>query len=161
MNHVLSSTLWKNIFRHGLSNSDSQAGDREKVQSPTGELHLSSLEEKTFYVSQLNSALSLQVEKEDRLVDFLAAFAKWEPTPECPDARVELMRSLMLMCKKQAVRNEIAGSAKVDQAVNALWAAMVYHTPALHHSLRLYGRVTPTVSLTSNAKRGAVWLVVG
>ncbi|XP_031428595.1 zinc finger ZZ-type and EF-hand domain-containing protein 1, partial [Clupea harengus] len=117
MNHVLSSTLWKNIFRHGLSNSDSQAGDREKV------------------------------EKEDRLVDFLAAFAKWEPTPECPDARVELMRSLMLMCKKQAVRNEIAGSAKVDQAVNALWAAMVYHTPALHHSLRLYVSKGGQVSL--------------
>ncbi|XP_076130954.1 zinc finger ZZ-type and EF-hand domain-containing protein 1 isoform X1 [Alosa pseudoharengus] len=117
MSHVLSSTLWKTIFRHGLSNAGSQSQDREKVET------------------------------EDGLLDFLVAFAKWEPSPDSPDARVELMRGLMLTCKKQAIRNEIAGGAKVDQAVNAVWSAMVYHTPALHHSLKLYVSKGGQVSL--------------
>ncbi|XP_063059602.1 zinc finger ZZ-type and EF-hand domain-containing protein 1 [Engraulis encrasicolus] len=108
MNHVLSSTLWKSIFRHGLANTDSKFQDNEKV------------------------------ELEDGLVSFLVAFAKWEPTHECPDAATELLRTLMLTAKKMAVRNEIAGGAKVDQAVNAVWAAMVYHMPALHPSLKHY-----------------------
>lgn len=83
-----------------------------------------------------------KMETEDGLVDFLMAFAKWEPLfQDSADARVELMRSLMLTCKKQGIRNEIGGGAKVDQAVNAVWAAMIYHTPTLHHSLRLYGRL--------------------
>ncbi|KAL2094997.1 hypothetical protein ACEWY4_009716 [Coilia grayii] len=108
MNHVLSSTLWKSIFRHGLSNTDSKCQDNEKV------------------------------ELEDGLVGFLVAFAKWEPSHESLDATTELLRNLMLTCKKQAIRNEIAGGAKVEQAVNAVWAAMVYHTPALHPSLKHY-----------------------
>lgn len=37
------------------------------------------------------------------------------------------------------MRNEIAAGSKTDQAVNAIWAAMVYHTPALNHALKTYG----------------------
>lgn len=75
----------------------------------------------------------------DELVEFLKEFARWDPSQDSSDGRTELMRTLLLICKKQPVRNEIAGGSKVDQAVNATWAAMVYHTPALHHSLRSFG----------------------
>lgn len=37
------------------------------------------------------------------------------------------------------MRNEIAAGSKTDQAVNAIWAVMVYHTPALNHALKTYG----------------------
>lgn len=66
-------------------------------------------------------------------------FAAWDPSQDPSDARIELMRALMMNCKKQPIRNEIAAGSKVDQAVNATWAAMMYHTPALHHSLRTFG----------------------
>lgn len=66
-------------------------------------------------------------------------FARWDPSQNPSDDRTEVMRALMMTCKKQPVRNEIAAGPKVDQAVNATWAAMVYHTPALHNSLKNYG----------------------
>lgn len=72
-------------------------------------------------------------------MEFLADFARWDPSHESCDERVELMRNLMLSCKKQLVRNEIAAGSKVDQAVNAIWAVMVYHTPAIQTSLRNFG----------------------
>lgn len=75
----------------------------------------------------------------DELVEFLKDFACWDPLQDSSDGRTELLRALLLTCKKQPIRNEIAASSKVDQAVNATWAAMVYHTPALHHSLRSFG----------------------
>lgn len=37
------------------------------------------------------------------------------------------------------MRHEIALGSKTDQAVNAVWAAMIYHTPALSNSLKAYG----------------------
>lgn len=73
-------------------------------------------------------------------MEFLLDFVRWDPSCESRAERVELMRVLMLSCKKQLVRNEIAAGSKVDQAVNAIWAAMVYHTPALHTSLRNFGK---------------------
>lgn len=47
----------------------------------------------------------------------------------------------MQSCRKQPMRNEIAAGPKTDQAVNAIWAAMVHHTPALNHALKTYGKV--------------------
>lgn len=38
------------------------------------------------------------------------------------------------------MRHEIALGSKTDQAVNAVWAAMIYHTPALSSSLKAYGK---------------------
>lgn len=75
----------------------------------------------------------------DELVEFLKEFASWDPLQDSSDGRTELMRALLMTCKKQLIRNEIAAGSKVDQAVNATWAAMVYHTPALHNSLRSFG----------------------
>lgn len=76
----------------------------------------------------------------DDLLEFLVDFARWDPSRESCDERAELMRNLMLSCKKQLIRNEIAVGSKVDQAVNAIWAAMVYHTPALQTLLRNFGK---------------------
>lgn len=123
-------------------------------------LNKENLRNVTVFAAYLNLILLLgKVETEDGLVDFLVAFAKWEPlSQDSPDAKVELMRSLMLVCKKQGIRNEIGGGAKVDQAVNAVWAAMVYHTPTLHHSLRLYGSVTLTLSNKSSEEYFVRWL---
>lgn len=70
---------------------------------------------------------------------FLEDFARWNPSQELTDARTELMRTLMQACRKQTMRNEIAAGSKTDQAVNAIWAAMVYHTPALSLALLSYG----------------------
>ena len=67
------------------------------------------------------------------------------------------MKALMLACKKQPVRNEIGGGSKVDQAVNAIWAAMVYHTPALHHALRTYGEYDMTALYAWHSPKGCVY----
>ncbi|KAM9441391.1 zinc finger ZZ-type and EF-hand domain-containing protein 1 isoform 2-T2 [Clarias gariepinus] len=117
MNHVISSSLWKPVFTHGLSGP---ARSREPE-------HRSN-----------NTQLVKSVSSGDDLVEFLVDFARWDPSRELCDERAELMRNLMLSCKKQLVRNEIAAGSKVDQAVNAIWAAMVYHTPALQASLRSF-----------------------
>lgn len=66
-------------------------------------------------------------------------FARWNPSQEASDNRTEMMRTIMHCCKKQPSRHEIATGSKTDQAVNAIWAAMVYHTPALSSALRTYG----------------------
>uniref|UniRef100_A0A4W6ECV5 Zinc finger ZZ-type and EF-hand domain containing 1 n=1 Tax=Lates calcarifer TaxID=8187 RepID=A0A4W6ECV5_LATCA len=69
---------------------------------------------------------------------FLEDFARWNPSQEPTDSRTELMRKLMQSCRRQTMRNEIASGSKTDQAVNAIWAAMVYHTPAFNHALKTY-----------------------
>lgn len=74
---------------------------------------------------------------------FLEDFARWNPSQELTDSRTELMRTLMQSCRRQLMRNEIAAGAKTDQAVNAIWAAMIYHTPALNLALNNYGNVCP------------------
>uniref|UniRef100_A0A8C1N781 Zinc finger, ZZ-type with EF hand domain 1 n=1 Tax=Cyprinus carpio TaxID=7962 RepID=A0A8C1N781_CYPCA len=118
MNHVLSCPLWKPMFRHGLSGLP-------------GEKKLALASSDTDQVREEPAPLG------DELVEFLKDFACWDPLQDSSDGRTELLRALLLTCKKQPIRNEIAASSKVDQAVNATWAAMVYHTPALHHSLRI------------------------
>uniref|UniRef100_A0A671K948 Zinc finger ZZ-type and EF-hand domain-containing protein 1-like n=1 Tax=Sinocyclocheilus anshuiensis TaxID=1608454 RepID=A0A671K948_9TELE len=118
MNHVLSCPLWKPMFRHGLSGLP-------------GEKKLALASPDTDPVREEPAPLG------DELVEFLKDFACWDPSQDASDDRTELMRALLMTCKKQPIRNEIAAGSKVDQAVNAAWAAMVYHTPALHHSLRI------------------------
>uniref|UniRef100_A0A3B4ALI4 Uncharacterized protein n=1 Tax=Periophthalmus magnuspinnatus TaxID=409849 RepID=A0A3B4ALI4_9GOBI len=74
----------------------------------------------------------------EELLNFLEDFARWNPSQEVSDGRTELMKTLMQCCRKQLIRNEVASGPKADQAVNAIWAAMVYHTPALNHALTAY-----------------------
>uniref|UniRef100_A0A8C1FJB6 Zinc finger ZZ-type and EF-hand domain containing 1 n=1 Tax=Cyprinus carpio carpio TaxID=630221 RepID=A0A8C1FJB6_CYPCA len=117
MNHVLSCPLWKPMFRHGLSGLPG---------------------EKKLALASSDTDQEEPAPLGDELVEFLKDFACWDPLQDSSDGRTELLRALLLTCKKQPIRNEIAASSKVDQAVNATWAAMVYHTPALHHSLRSF-----------------------
>ncbi|XP_077096835.1 zinc finger ZZ-type and EF-hand domain-containing protein 1 isoform X2 [Siphateles boraxobius] len=117
MNHVLSCPLWKPVFRQGLSGLPG---------------------EKTLAQASLDTDQEEPTPCGDELVEFLKEFARWDPLQDSSDGRTELMRALLMTCKKQPFRNEIAAGSKVDQAVNATWAAMVYHTPALHHSLRSF-----------------------
>ncbi|XDV20765.1 hypothetical protein PO909_026027 [Leuciscus waleckii] len=117
MNHVLSCPLWKPVFRQGLSGLPA---------------------EKTLAQACPDTDQEGPAPCGDELVEFLKEFARWDPLQDSSDGRTELMRALLMTCKKQPFRNEIAPGSKVDQAVNATWAAMVYHTPALHHSLRSF-----------------------
>lgn len=113
MSHVQSSPLWKPILRHGLSET------RETNRTKT--------------TTEQTSIWTL-----DELVCFLEDFARWNPSQELTDSRTELMRTLMQSCRKEPMRNEIAAGSKTDQAVNAIWAVMVYHTPALNLALMTY-----------------------
>uniref|UniRef100_A0A673GTV8 Zinc finger ZZ-type and EF-hand domain-containing protein 1-like n=1 Tax=Sinocyclocheilus rhinocerous TaxID=307959 RepID=A0A673GTV8_9TELE len=125
MNHVLSCPLWKPMFRHGLSGLH-------------GENKLALASPDTDPVREEPAPLG------DELVEFLKDFACWDPSQDASDGRTE---ALLMTCKKQPIRNEIAAGSKVDQAVNATWAAMVYHTPALHHSLRSFAEICISRSL--------------
>ncbi|XP_031166866.2 zinc finger ZZ-type and EF-hand domain-containing protein 1 [Sander lucioperca] len=113
MSHVQASPLWKPILRHGLG----ETRDTNQTKTPTDQTNTWTL---------------------DELISFLEDFARWNPSLEPTDSRTQLMKTLMQSCRKQPMRNEIASGSKTDQAVNALWAAMVYHTPALNHALKTY-----------------------
>ncbi|XP_035523211.1 zinc finger ZZ-type and EF-hand domain-containing protein 1 isoform X1 [Morone saxatilis] len=113
MSHVQSSPLWKPILRHGLC----ETRERTQTKTPTDQTNAWTL---------------------DELMSFLEDYARWNPSQEPTDSKTELMRTLMQSCRKQPMRNEIATGSKTDQAVNAIWAAMVYHTPALNHALKTY-----------------------
>ncbi|XP_041864265.1 zinc finger ZZ-type and EF-hand domain-containing protein 1 [Melanotaenia boesemani] len=113
MSHVQSSPLWKPILQHGLC--ETRETNRGKTTPD---------QTKTWTV--------------DELMVFLEDFARWNPSQDLTDSRTELMRTLMQSCRKQLMRNEIAAGSKTDQAVNAIWAAMVYHTPALSLALKTY-----------------------
>ncbi|XP_056141323.1 zinc finger ZZ-type and EF-hand domain-containing protein 1 isoform X2 [Lampris incognitus] len=112
MAHVQASCLWKPILRHGVCDAR---------ETPRTNTHPEQTKAWTF----------------DEFKSFLEDFARWNPNQEPANSRDELMRTLMQSCRKQSMRNEIAAGSKVDQAVNAIWAAMVYHTPALNHCLKI------------------------
>lgn len=123
MAHVLSSPLWKPVFRHGL------------IETP----HVHTDEVKT-----------CQPGCSDCFMRFCDDFGHWNPTEEPLDGRTQLMKSLMLACKKQPIRNEIVAGWKADMAVNAIFAAMIYHTPALNHALRIYASQGGQASLSED-----------
>ncbi|XP_029924268.1 zinc finger ZZ-type and EF-hand domain-containing protein 1 isoform X2 [Myripristis murdjan] len=112
MSHVQSSPLWKPILRHGVCETRDVAWSNS-------------------HTDQIKTCIP------DEFMSFLEDFARWNPSQEPTDSRTELMRTLMQSCRKQPIRNEIAAGSKVDQAVNAIWAAMVYHTPTLNNALRI------------------------
>lgn len=75
----------------------------------------------------------------DDVMSFLESFARWNPSQDLKDNRTDLMKRLMHCFRQQIMKTEIAVGSKTDQAVNAIWAAMVYHTPALNSALQAYG----------------------
>ncbi|MGH0151979.1 UNVERIFIED_CONTAM: hypothetical protein FKN15_040264 [Acipenser sinensis] len=115
---VLNSPLWKTVFRHGMCTdvraSEAVINDKSSQTADTAKVHAS---------------------PGDEIKCFLIEFAKWDPSQDASDSRTDLMKWLMQACKKHPPRNEIGGGLKVDQAVNAIFASMVYHTPALHRAL--------------------------
>ncbi|KAK2828812.1 hypothetical protein Q5P01_019846 [Channa striata] len=113
MSHVQSSPLWKPILRHGLC----ETREAYRTKMATEQANTWSL---------------------DELLIFLEDFARWNPSQEPTDSKTELMNTIMQSCRKQPMRHEIASGSKTDQAVNAIWAAMIYHTPALTWSLKTY-----------------------
>ncbi|XP_015252043.1 PREDICTED: zinc finger ZZ-type and EF-hand domain-containing protein 1-like isoform X1 [Cyprinodon variegatus] len=113
MLHVQASPLWKPILRHGLC----ETRDRNTARTAPEQSDASSSDEMLF---------------------FLEDFARWNPSQEPSDHKAELMRTLVQACRKHPMSSEIVAGSKVDQAVNAIWAAMVYHTPALNQALKSY-----------------------
>ncbi|XP_034034875.1 zinc finger ZZ-type and EF-hand domain-containing protein 1 [Thalassophryne amazonica] len=113
MSHVQSSPLWRPILRHGLC---------ERLDVHQTNTHLDRAKSWT----------------SDELMSFLEDFALWNPAQEPTDSRTELMKTIMQSCRNHPLRNEIIAAPKTDQAVNAIWAAMVYHTPALNQVLKNY-----------------------
>ncbi|KAK7925653.1 hypothetical protein WMY93_007963 [Mugilogobius chulae] len=113
VSHVQSSPLWKPVLRYGLC--ETRASDQSKAPSE-----------------------QISTWTHEDLLSFLEDFARWNPSQDSCDGRTELMKTLMQCCRKQLTRNEVASGPKADQAVNAIWAAMVYHTPALNHALTAY-----------------------
>ncbi|XP_039612710.1 zinc finger ZZ-type and EF-hand domain-containing protein 1 isoform X1 [Polypterus senegalus] len=116
---VLNSSVWKPILRHGLSINLSESGNKNSC----------------LLVSNMRKE---EIVGTDEFMQFLVGFAKWDTFQVVVDSRTALMNSLMLACKKQPSRNETVTGSKVDQAVNAIFVSMVYHTPALYTSLRNY-----------------------
>ncbi|KAM8835522.1 zinc finger ZZ-type and EF-hand domain-containing protein 1 isoform 1-T1 [Synchiropus picturatus] len=108
MSHVQASPLWKPILRHGVL--ESRSSDETAV---------------------MNSS------SVDDVLRLLLNFAQWNPDKE-PDSGTEQLKVLIQYCQKQAIRNEIATGSVVDHAVNAIWSAMVYHTPSLVQALKTY-----------------------
>uniref|UniRef100_H3CSZ8 Zinc finger ZZ-type and EF-hand domain containing 1 n=1 Tax=Tetraodon nigroviridis TaxID=99883 RepID=H3CSZ8_TETNG len=115
MSHVQNSPLWKSILRHGLCETK-----MSQTKSPDQNPGTTS----TWTPEELRS--------------FLEDCAHWDPSQEKATSRTELMRSILQAYKKHPMRHEIALGSKTDQAVNAVWAAMIYHTPALRSSLKAY-----------------------
>ncbi|MED6251647.1 hypothetical protein ATANTOWER_000902, partial [Ataeniobius toweri] len=113
MSHVQASPLWKPILRHGLCETR-ETNPARKAPNQT--------DTSTF----------------GEISAFLEDFARWNPSQEPSDHRAELMRTLVQACRKHPMSNEIVAGSKTDQAVNAIWAAMVYHTPALNQALKAY-----------------------
>uniref|UniRef100_A0A3Q4AS62 Uncharacterized protein n=1 Tax=Mola mola TaxID=94237 RepID=A0A3Q4AS62_MOLML len=111
VSHVQSSPLWKPILRHGLC----EMREKNRNKTPSDQTNIWTL---------------------DELRSFLEDFACWNPSQQPTDSRTQLMRTIMQSCRKHQMRPEIAVGSKTDQAVNAIWAAMVYHTPALSHALK-------------------------
>lgn len=139
MSHVQSSPLWKPILRHGLTET------RESTVTKTEQVcfhhwHALLIPHVTFtHFDTLSHSLQTNNWSLDELARFLEDYARWNPSQEPTDGRTELMKTMMHSCRKHTVRHEITAGPKTDQAVNAIWAAMVYHTPALTNALMTYG----------------------
>ncbi|XP_032901823.1 zinc finger ZZ-type and EF-hand domain-containing protein 1 isoform X3 [Amblyraja radiata] len=74
---------------------------------------------------------------------FLVQVALWDSLQDdVPDSQTDLIKKFLSLCKKHSARLEVLSGiglgSNVDQAVNAVFAAMIYHNPDLHSALRTY-----------------------
>ncbi|XP_048468365.1 zinc finger ZZ-type and EF-hand domain-containing protein 1 [Rhincodon typus] len=112
---VVECHLWKPILRHGT------------CPCPEG---------------ALDSTPSQEMTKND-VHKFLIQIATWDPSQEdFSDTQSDLIKRLISLCKKQLAKSDVVGGfglgSKVDQAVNSVFASMMYHCPDLHSALRTY-----------------------
>ncbi|XP_078404848.1 zinc finger ZZ-type and EF-hand domain-containing protein 1 isoform X3 [Cetorhinus maximus] len=118
---VVESQLWKPILRHGtcVGISPCPEGTLDSTQSQDIEMSKSDVRK------------------------FLIQVALWDPSQEdSSDSQSDLIKRLVSLCKKHSTKSEVVGGfvlgSKVDQAVNSVFAAMMYHSPDLHSALRTY-----------------------
>ncbi|XP_062887585.1 zinc finger ZZ-type and EF-hand domain-containing protein 1 isoform X3 [Mobula hypostoma] len=118
---VVESQLWKPILRHGTCAGIDQC--------PVGAVNSTSDEE-------------AELSKND-VQKFLVQVARWDPSQDdFTDFQTDLVKQLVNLCKKQSAKLEVVSGiglgSKVDQAVNAVFAAMMYHCADLHSALKTY-----------------------
>ncbi|XP_078081314.1 zinc finger ZZ-type and EF-hand domain-containing protein 1 isoform X6 [Mustelus asterias] len=118
---VVESRLWKPILRHGtcVGASPCPEGTLDGTQSQDTEMSKNDVRK------------------------FLVQVALWDPSQDdSSDSQSDLVKRLINLCKKQSAKSEVVGGfglgSKVDQAVNSVFAAMMYHSSDLHSALRTY-----------------------
>ncbi|XP_043938838.1 zinc finger ZZ-type and EF-hand domain-containing protein 1 [Protopterus annectens] len=121
MNILVNSPLWKPVFQHGLFKEHSP-------DLPVNDLSCLSPKSKQ---SQSSS--------DSDIFNILMEFAKWDPSQNTSSTMCDLLKTLVQMCKKQtSCRSDLVEGCKIDQAVNAAFAALVYHVPDLQRALKGY-----------------------
>ncbi|XP_013007495.2 zinc finger ZZ-type and EF-hand domain-containing protein 1 [Cavia porcellus] len=118
MASVLSSPLWKPVFRHQIC-----PGLELEASWPTRP-HQDGKEVKNI--------------PEDPCCHFLLDFAQSEPAQNFCGPYSELFKGFIQACRKQAPKTDIVAGSTIDQAVNATFAALVYRTPDLYEKLQKY-----------------------
>uniref|UniRef100_A0A8C5MSL1 Zinc finger ZZ-type and EF-hand domain containing 1 n=1 Tax=Leptobrachium leishanense TaxID=445787 RepID=A0A8C5MSL1_9ANUR len=113
---VVTSSLWKPVFRHQMcTDSDSET----KLPSQ----HQTTLETKNSHADDGRK--------------FLLDFAKSDPK-DFSGPNSELFKGIVQAVKKQPARNDIVSGSLVDQAVNCMFAALVYVTPELYGKMQAF-----------------------
>ncbi|XP_063313499.1 zinc finger ZZ-type and EF-hand domain-containing protein 1 isoform X2 [Pelobates fuscus] len=119
---VVSSPLWKPVFRHQMcTDSDFET----KLPSH----HQRTVETKNAHA--------------DDCRNFLLDFANSDPTQDFCGPNSELFKGMVPVLRKRPTKNDIVGgslvgSSLVDQAVNCTFAALVYLTPELYGKMQAY-----------------------
>lgn len=121
MSTLVNSPLWKPVFQHGL------------LKEHISDLSVRDLSSLSCESKQSQSSL------DSDLFNILTEFANWDPSQNTSITKCDLLKTLVQMCKKQtSCRSDLVEGCKIDQAVNATFAAMVYHVPDLRRALKNY-----------------------
>ncbi|KAG8587385.1 hypothetical protein GDO81_005650 [Engystomops pustulosus] len=114
---VISSPLWKSIFRHH------KCTESNMVTKPN-------LQEQGYIETKKSHT--------DDCRNFLLDFANSDPTQDFCGPNSELFKGLVQVIRKQQAKNDLVVGSAVDQAVNCTFAALVYLTPQLYGKLQRY-----------------------
>nr|DBA33358.1 TPA: hypothetical protein GDO54_001053 [Pyxicephalus adspersus] len=110
---VVSSPLWKPVFRHQMyTDIDS--------------------------ITQKEGCTETKNSHADDCRNFLLDFANSDPTQDYCGPNSELFKGLVQAIKKQPTKNDIVAGSSVDQAVNCTFAVLIYLTPQLFGKLHRY-----------------------
>ncbi|XP_073471151.1 zinc finger ZZ-type and EF-hand domain-containing protein 1 isoform X2 [Aquarana catesbeiana] len=109
---VVSSPLWKPVFRHQMYTEFGSITKKGCVETKNSHA--------------------------DDCRNFLLDFANSDPTQDYCGPNSELFKGLVQVIKKQPIKNDIVVGSAVDQAVNCTFAALIYLTPQLFGKLQKY-----------------------